>query len=68
MRLVAYCRVSTEGQSDNTSIQDQKDKIISYCKGMGHELVAVLEEVGSAKNKSGRPILGQTGNSEKIVR
>jgi DNA invertase Pin-like site-specific DNA recombinase len=56
MRLVAYCQVSTEGQSDNTSIQDQKDKIIGYCKGMGHELVAVLEEIGSAKNKSGRPI------------
>lgn len=59
MRLVAYCRVSTEGQSDNTSIQDQKDRIIGYCKGMEHELVVMLEEVGSAKNKSGRPIFNQ---------
>lgn len=66
MRLVAYCRVSTEGQSDNTSIQDQKDKVIGYCKGMGHELVAVLEEVGSAKNKSGRPIFNQALDLLKV--
>jgi site-specific DNA recombinase len=55
MRLVGYVRVSTTGQSKNTSLADQRSKIKSYAYAFGHELVEVFEDVVSGKNASDRP-------------
>ena len=50
MKLVAYCRVSSVGQEDNTSLQHQEERIRAYCLAFGHELVAVLKEAKSGKD------------------
>jgi site-specific DNA recombinase len=55
MRLVGYCRVSSESQADNTSLADQEKKIRAYCDALGHELIAIYLEVGSGKSASNRP-------------
>lgn len=54
MKLIGYCRVSSAGQSDNTSLGDQRKKIENYCSAMGHELVGVIDEIGSGKSASNR--------------
>jgi len=56
MRLVGYCRVSTQGQEENTSLESQKERIEAYCKAFGHELIAVFSEVGSGKDTTHRPV------------
>jgi site-specific DNA recombinase len=50
-RLVAYCRVSTELQKDNTSLKDQQRRIAAYCEATGHTLVHLFEESESASGK-----------------
>ena len=55
MRLVGYCRVSSESQAENTSLADQEKKIRAYCDALGHELIAVYAEVGSGKSAANRP-------------
>lgn len=50
MKLLAYTRVSSASQEDNTSLQDQKNKIAGYCHLYGHDLVEVFTEVGSGKS------------------
>jgi site-specific DNA recombinase len=59
MRLVGYCRVSSLGQADNSSLADQRKKLEAYCVAYDHELVAVLNEVESGKNTQQRPIFHQ---------
>lgn len=54
MRLFGYVRVSSKSQEDNTSLVDQESRIRAYCQALGHELVEVFVEVGSAKTMSGR--------------
>jgi len=55
MKLVGYVRVSSESQSDNTSLAQQRQKLEAYCKAFEHELIAVFEEVVSGKNAKHRP-------------
>lgn len=55
MRLVGYVRVSSQSQAENTSIEEQKRKLLSYCDAMGHEMVAIFEEVGSGSKMQNRP-------------
>jgi DNA invertase Pin-like site-specific DNA recombinase len=55
MKLVGYVRVSSETQEDNTSLQDQQERIACYCRAFNHELIQVFVEVGSGKNTSDRP-------------
>lgn len=55
MKLVGYVRVSSESQSENTSLAEQQRRIAAYCDAFGHELVKVFVEVGSAKNMDHRP-------------
>lgn len=53
-RVVGYCRVSSDSQIDNTSIDNQKEKIKDYCKLYNIELVKVFVdegESGSSTNK-----------------
>jgi DNA invertase Pin-like site-specific DNA recombinase len=55
MKLVGYCRVSTENQEDNTSLGSQRERIEAYCKAFDHKLVEVFVEVGSGKDTTHRP-------------
>lgn len=55
MRVVAYLRVSTVNQIDNTSIEMQEDKIKTYCKLHDAELVHIYIDEGlSAKTEDRR--------------
>lgn len=55
MRLVAYIRVSTDAQRDNTSFEEQKARIEAYCKAYGHKVIKYFQEVGSGKSTESRP-------------
>ena len=55
MRLVGYTRVSTVDQADNTSLEDQRTRVLSYGVAMGHEVVKCFSEVGSGKDAGNRP-------------
>ena len=58
MRLVGYCRVSTEGQADNTSLPSQQERITAYCQALGHELLTFYIDTASGKDLD-RPRLRQ---------
>lgn len=49
-KLVAYLRVSTLGQMDNTSLAHQLNKITAYCAYKDHELLAVYQDAESGTN------------------
>ena len=55
MRLVGYTRVSTADQANNTSLEDQRTRILSYGVAMGHEVVQCFSEVRSGKDTGNRP-------------
>lgn len=55
MKLVGYTRVSTVEQADNTSLEDQKTRILSYGVAMGHEVINCFPEVASGKQTGNRP-------------
>lgn len=55
MRIIGYIRVSTAGQEDNTSLQGQKERVLSYGQYKGHDLIELIEEVGSGKSADTRP-------------
>lgn len=46
IRVVGYVRVSTDIQTDNTSIELQVEKITEYCKLYDFELVKVFIDNG----------------------
>ncbi|MFM6223389.1 MAG: recombinase family protein, partial [Dolichospermum sp.] len=56
MKLIGYVRVSSEGQADNTSLEDQELKIQAYCSALNHELVGLYQDVqsgGKSENRKG---------------
>jgi len=56
MRLVGYIRVSTVKQIEGTSLTTQKERIETFCKMQGHELVQIFADEGrSGKHGSDRP-------------
>lgn len=46
MKLGIYCRVSSDSQSENTSVENQKEMGVSFCKKMGFEY-EIFSEVES---------------------
>jgi site-specific DNA recombinase len=47
VRLVGYCRVSTEEQAaEGVSMDAQRERLAAYCKAHDHELVAVKVDEG----------------------
>ncbi len=50
MKLLGYVRVSTSGQHDNFSLEDQKNKITSYCATFDHELIEIFEDTKSGSS------------------
>lgn len=65
MKLIGYVRVSSKGQEDNTSLEEQKRKLKAYCEAFGHKLVKVFEEVGSGKDTDNRPIFQEAMEAVK---
>jgi DNA invertase Pin-like site-specific DNA recombinase len=56
MKLIGYIRVSSEGQADNTSLEDQQARIIAYCTALNHELISTYQDVqsgGKSENRKG---------------
>lgn len=47
MKLLAYVRVSTQGQQDNFSLEDQKNKINSYAGIYDHDVIETFEDTKS---------------------
>lgn len=54
MKLIGYVRVSSKGQEDNTSIEEQKRRIRAYCEAHKHKLIRIYEETGSGKDTENR--------------
>lgn len=52
-RVVGYARISSEGQMDNTSINEQIKRIKAFCTSQGFQLVKVFteQETGSSIEK-----------------
>lgn len=55
LRVVGYCRVSTEDQTENTSLEDQQKKIEAYAISQGWIMDRLFIEQGSGSNVEGRP-------------
>lgn len=55
MKLLAYIRVSGEGQRENTSLPAQLDRVEAYARAHGYEIVYVFSDVESASGKRKRP-------------
>jgi DNA invertase Pin-like site-specific DNA recombinase len=56
MKLIGYIRVSSEGQADNSSLDDQQDRINAYCTALNHELISTYQDVqsgGKSENRKG---------------
>lgn len=72
-KLVAYCRVSSNGQQENTSLEYQMSKIKAYCELTGHTLAAEFHEVQSASGAKTRHFLREalelvlTGTADGII-
>ncbi|WPF90500.1 recombinase family protein (plasmid) [Cyanobacterium aponinum AL20118] len=60
-KLVGYVRVSSESQEDNTSLQNQIERIEAYCMAFGYELVKIFKEVatGTKADIETRPIFNE---------
>jgi len=60
-KLIGYVRVSSESQEDNTSLQNQIERIESYCKAFNYELVKVFKEVatGTKSDQKTRPVFNK---------
>jgi site-specific DNA recombinase len=60
MKAIAYCRVSTLGQSqDGVSLEMQKERIAAWCLSNGYELSAVFVETMSGGRADNRPELAK---------
>ena len=47
---IAYCRVSTDGQECNTSLEDQEERILAFAKSQGIEITAVFKDTATGTN------------------
>jgi site-specific DNA recombinase len=47
---IGYCRVSTEGQEENTSLEEQESRIKAFAFSQGIELLAVFSDALSGGN------------------
>ena len=59
MKVGIYCRVSSDKQSDNTSIESQKEHGISFCKRKGYEYEVFSEVVSGTIKGNLRDIFRQ---------
>lgn len=69
MKLLGYVRVSTEAQSDNTSLDNQISEINRYCEYNKHE-VTIYQDTKSGKdlNREGiKQLLNQLNDYDGII-
>ena len=54
-KVYSIVRVSSVSQSDNTSLEHQKDTITKYCDLYDYELIEIVEEVftGTTEDRDG---------------
>jgi site-specific DNA recombinase len=56
MNLIGYVRVSTLGQSENTSFESQERAINQYCQYRSHTLIKIVKETHTAGGGKQRPL------------
>ena len=72
-RVVCYVRVSTENQLENYSIEEQKDRLTSYCKAKDWSIVKFYIDGGFSGGNINRPALSELlkdidlGNIDMVV-
>lgn len=59
LRLVGYCRVSTDNQAQEGTIEIQKLALSEYAEAQGHELVKVFSDEGVSGGLENRPGLAE---------
>ncbi len=73
IRAVVYCRVSSEEQTENTSLSDQLARCRTYCASRNWEVVGEYVEEGISGAKRTRPELDRlleqvrTGGTDAVV-
>ena len=55
MKLVGYCRVSTENQKEEGTIELQEYALKEFCNANGHELLTIYKDAGISGDESNRP-------------
>jgi DNA invertase Pin-like site-specific DNA recombinase len=55
MKVIGYCRVSTEDQVQGSSLDQQKEQIEAEAKRRGWELVEIVEDQGKSAKSLKRP-------------
>ena len=56
-RVFLYIRVSTESQEEGYSIDEQKDRLLAYCKAHGWIVVAIFIDPGHSGSNLNRPAM-----------
>jgi len=59
MKLVGYCRVSTENQKEEGTIRVQVDALWDFTKSYGHDLVEIFKDDGLSGDLEARPALSE---------
>jgi len=56
LKLIAYVRVSSKTQTDNTSLESQSQAIKRFCERMDHQLIDLRQETQTASGKHKREV------------
>ncbi len=56
-RVVCYCRVSTENQIENYSIDEQKERLEAFCKARGWNKPVMYVDPGFSGGNLNRPAM-----------
>jgi len=59
MKLIGYCRVSTDNQKDEGTIELQTRALADYCNAKGYELVQTFKDEGVSGGLENRPALAE---------
>lgn len=67
MNVVGYIRVSTDAQADGLSPVTQESRIRDWCGAMGHELVAIHQDLGVSGSVTPRDRKGFSAAMKQIA-
>ena len=59
MKVIAYCRVSTENQKEEGTVNLQVNAIKEFCTKSGYELVSIFKDEGVSGGLENRPALAE---------
>jgi len=62
LRVIAYCRVSTDNQKEEGTINLQVDAIREYCQNKGYDLIDTFKDEGVSGGLEDRPALATLFN------